>query len=132
MFKGIGRFFSNLTVSRKLATGFGALVVLTLLVGGVSFAASAYKQNVLDTLLTADKRSQQAQDIEISTLQARRREKDFLLRWKDEGYDKAYANYIALNQQHVQNVIDTATNMQTGSSKDEAALLNQVTSSMKS
>lgn len=132
MFKGISSFFSNLTVSQKLATGFGVLVFLTLLAGIVSFAADTYKRSVLDEVLAAELHITYAKEIEIATLTARRREKDFLLRWTDEGYETAYTNYITVALESVQVIRDTTAAMRSDSDQEEIVLLDQIEQTMTS
>ena len=78
MFQGFSSYFNDLKVRQKLAFGFGALVLLTLLVGIVSFVSTAIQNNALERLQAAQDNTTVAQEINTQMLEARRREKDFL------------------------------------------------------
>jgi methyl-accepting chemotaxis protein len=131
MFKGITSYFNNLKVRQKLATGFGILVFLTLLVGVVSFAATAVENNALERLQAAQQNTNLANDINTTMLEARRREKDFLLRWKIEGFDTAYDSYITLNQQHVQHVQADITTLRGRTGDEYTTQLDELDSAVQ-
>src|SRR5690242_13127880 len=105
MFKGFTLRFSDMKVGGKLAFGFGAAVLMAILVGAVSYAATLAQASALATLRGEQEETRSDEYIRTELLEARRREKDFLLRWQDEGYDAAYDNYIVPNQQHTANIL---------------------------
>lgn len=130
MFKGFSLRFSDMKVGGKLAFGFGALVLLTILVGAVSYAAQEFQGTALAELQSEEDHSRLDANIRTELLEARRREKDFLLRWETEGYDQAYQAYIVVNQQHVSTiqtqVDESIAHAQVENNTDEADQLKQV------
>ncbi len=94
-------FWGNLPLGRKLLLAFGALFVFGLIIAasgllGLNRVQSSYE----DTLAGGVAVQNQSDKLSISLLEARRREKDFLLRWKTEGFDVAYESYVKVNQEH--------------------------------
>lgn len=94
-------FWDSLPLTRKLLLAFGGLFVLGLVIAasglfGLNRVQGAY-ENTLAGGVEIRFRSNQ---LGTSLLEARRREKDFLLRWRTEGFDAAYENYVKVNQQH--------------------------------
>lgn len=99
------RFFHNLNIGRKLALGFGIVLLLTAAITifslfGLRKVQTSY-QEAIDNAIYSERLATQ---IESALLQARRREKDFFLRWQEEGFDTAYTNYVVEHQQHLSNV----------------------------
>lgn len=85
----------NLPLLQKMLLAFGVLFVFSAIIAvvtllGLNSTTAAYK-HALAQGLEIRKLSDQ---VEINLLRARRDGKDFLLRWKIEGYDQAYANYV--------------------------------------
>jgi putative methionine-R-sulfoxide reductase with GAF domain len=98
----------DLGLARKLLVAFGALFVLGLAIAvsglfGLSRVESAYE----DTLAGGVEIRFRSNQLNSTLLEARRREKDFLLRWRDEGFELAYDNYVKLNQQHTAEMKET-------------------------
>ena len=94
-------FWGSLPLARKLLLAFGALFVFGLVIAalglwGLNRVQSAYE----DTLSGGVEIQNQSEQLSNSLLEARRRENDFLLKWKTEGYDIAYASYVAVNREH--------------------------------
>src|SRR6185503_9861022 len=92
--------WGNLPLAQKLLIAFGALFVFGLVIAasglfGLNRVQGAYE----DTLAGGIEIRFQSNRLNSTLLEARRREKDFLLRWRDEGFDTAYQNYVVLNQQ---------------------------------
>jgi len=95
-------FWGNLTLSRKMLLAFGALFVLALLIAFVTLSGSNRTQASYDNALTQGIQVRTLSDnMVISLLQARRAEKNFLLRWQTEGFDTAYTNYVPTFAQEV-------------------------------
>ena len=95
-------FWGNLPLSRKLLIAFGALFVFAVIIAiitlsGLNRTTAAYE----DSLAQGIQVRSLSDKLTISLLQARRDEKNFLLRWQSEGFDTAYANYVTL---HIQDV----------------------------
>jgi methyl-accepting chemotaxis protein len=94
--------FRNLTIGKKLTVGFLVVLVLLLVVGTVGAIAvtniRAAVQNSFDTGFQSNNLSLKAS---IELLNARRSEKDFLLRYKGEGIQKATGDYANLVTQRV-------------------------------
>jgi putative methionine-R-sulfoxide reductase with GAF domain/CHASE3 domain sensor protein len=93
-------FWGGLPLSRKLLIAFGALFVFGLVIAasglfGLNRVRGAYE----DTLAGGIEIRFRSNQLNSTLLEARRREKDFLLRWREEGFDTAYQNYVVLNQQ---------------------------------
>ena len=98
-------FWGNLSLSRKLLLAFGvsfvfALIIAVVTLQGLNRVTIFYE----DTLTQGIEIRRLSDQVKIGLLQARRDEKDFLLRWQTEGYDTAYANYATLYKQDVVNM----------------------------
>jgi methyl-accepting chemotaxis protein len=90
------------SIGRKLALGFGAMIILTLIVGTVGlFVLNTVKAEVNNTTTVSARLETLSNLIEISLLEARRNEKDFFLRYKENGIAEAKAEYVANVQTHV-------------------------------
>ncbi len=88
-------FWGRLPLSRKLLVAFGvsfifALVIALVTLRGLNQVTTAYE----DTLTQGVQIRTLSDRLTISLLQSRNDGKDFLLRWRTEGYDKAYAHYV--------------------------------------
>lgn len=95
-------FWGNLPLSRKLLLAFGALFILGLVIAaaglwGLNRVQRAYE----NTLAGGIEIQNQADTLNNALLKARRREKDFLLRWQDQGFDQAYVSYVVPHRDHV-------------------------------
>ena len=94
-------FWGNLPLSRKLLLAFGMLFVFGLVIAGLGVWGLNRVQNAYESALAGGVEIQARSDhLNNALLEARRREKDFLLRWQTEGYDTAYENYVVTNQEH--------------------------------
>lgn len=90
------------SIGRKLALGFGVTLILTLVVGAVGLFALDSIQNEVNTTTTVSARVEALSNlINISLLEARRNEKDFFLRYKQNGIPEAKAEYVT----NVQNFV---------------------------
>jgi putative methionine-R-sulfoxide reductase with GAF domain len=94
-------FWGNLPLSRKLLLAFGMLSVFGLVIAGLGVWGLNRVQSAYENALAGGVEIQALSDhLNSEQLEARRREKDFLLRWQTEGYDTAYENYVVTNQEH--------------------------------
>jgi methyl-accepting chemotaxis protein len=83
------------TIGRKLAAGFAAVIFLSIILGVAGLYAINRVKTTVDRTIAIDARSEAlARMIEISMLEARRREKDFFLRYKALGVEEAKAEYV--------------------------------------
>jgi putative methionine-R-sulfoxide reductase with GAF domain len=90
-------FWGRLSLARKLQLAFGVLIIQLIVIGvitlfGLNRTAAAYQ----DTLARGVQIRTLSDQLNSAELQARRAEKNFLLRWQSEGFDTAYENYITL------------------------------------
>lgn len=88
-------FWGNLLLSRKLLIAFGTLFVFALTIAiitlsGLNRTTAAYE----DALAQGIQVHSISDHLQISLLQARQAEKNFLVRWRSEGFTSAYANYV--------------------------------------
>ncbi|GAB4485327.1 MAG: hypothetical protein OHK0010_03950 [Anaerolineales bacterium] len=94
--------WGRLALSRKLFLAFGALFIFAVIIAvatlyGLNRTTAAYE----DTLAQGVAIRNISDLVTINLLQANRDSKDFLLRWRIDGYDKAYARYVPLYQQDI-------------------------------
>ncbi|MDJ0954606.1 MAG: methyl-accepting chemotaxis protein [Acidimicrobiia bacterium] len=98
--KGASRF--RLTLRRKLMAGFLAVVVLVGLNGALTLRSqSGVEESVTDIVDVAFGIDMTAEETSVALLEARRAEKDYLLRYKDLGFEEARAKYVARVQDAV-------------------------------
>ena len=85
----------NLSLARKLLISFSALSIFTLIVGIVSYTGlnnvRGFFEESIEEGVALETNSLHLSN---SLLAARKYEKDFLARWKAEGFETAHANYI--------------------------------------
>jgi hypothetical protein len=85
--KGFG-FWDSLPLSRKLLLAFGALFAFGLVIAASGLFGLNRVQGAYEDSLAGGVRIQNLSDhLNSELLEARRREKDFLLRWQEEGFD---------------------------------------------
>jgi putative methionine-R-sulfoxide reductase with GAF domain len=95
-------FWGNLPLARKILLAFGVLFLLTgilavVILSGLNRTTAAYE----DALAQGIQVRRLSDQLTISVLQARRAEKNFILRWQKEGIYTAYENYVTLHPQDV-------------------------------
>ncbi|NCP86024.1 GAF domain-containing protein [bacterium] len=101
-------FWGNLPLARKLLLAFGVLFVLTVLVGIVTLWGLNQTTTTYEEVLTSDIQVRTLADqLTVNLLSAHRDGKDYLLRWRVQGPDAAYANYATLFVQDVADMRDT-------------------------
>lgn len=88
-------FWGNLPLSRKLLISFSILFVFTAIIAfitlsGLNRVTASYE----DALAQGIEVRRSSDQMIVSLLQARRAEKNFLLRWQTEGFGTAYTNYV--------------------------------------
>ena len=90
------------SIGRKLLITFGLLGALTLVVGLIANFGLSNVTNAYDHALE-DGGELQAISLKLSNelLTARRLERDFLLLWKEQGFNNAYTNYVLPNEESV-------------------------------
>lgn len=92
----------SFTISRKLLIAFGLMFGISLIAVGTGQYGLNNVQTIYEETLSGGIAMQVAADrLDISLLEARRREKDFLLRWQEQGFDVAYQNYVVANHDHI-------------------------------
>ena len=107
-------FWASLPLSRKLLIAFGALFVLGLVIAASGlFGLNRVQGSYEDTLAGGIEIRFRSDQLNSTLLEARRREKDFLLRWRDEGFETAYQNYVVLNQQDTTSMKETLKALET-------------------
>jgi methyl-accepting chemotaxis protein len=100
-------------IGRKLALGFGVMVALTMLVGGVSLVTSRLSDNALRAALDSEEKALIAETIQSSLLEARRHDQSFLLNAYSADIEKAEQEDIPAIQENVEEII-AITNMGSG------------------
>ncbi|HEU0296306.1 MAG TPA: GAF domain-containing protein [Anaerolineales bacterium] len=109
--KGFG-FWGSLPLSRKLLLAFGVLFAFGLVIAASGLFGLNRVQGAYEDTLAGGLRIQNLSDhLNSELLEARRREKDFLLRWQEEGFDVAYNNYVVPNLQHTTEMTTTLEEM---------------------
>ena len=90
------------SIGRKLMITFGLLGALTLVVGLIANFGLSNVTNAYDHALE-DGGELRAISLRLSNelLTARRLERDFLLLWKEQGFNNAYTNYVLPNEESV-------------------------------
>ncbi|MBK9604848.1 MAG: hypothetical protein IPO36_23930 [Anaerolineales bacterium] len=92
-------FWAGLSLSRKLLLAFGVLFVLAVIIAIVTLQGlNRYRTSYEEAITQGMEIAQCVRSLEVNLLQARRDEKNFLLRWREEGFDTAYANYVTYSQ----------------------------------
>jgi len=88
-------WWSRLPFVQKLLLSFGGLFVITLLIAAATLFGLYRTQTAYAEALNQGVKLRILSDrVKVDLLQARREEKNFLLRWQTEGFDTAYANYV--------------------------------------
>ncbi len=99
------QWFYNLKIKSKLIGSFGFVIALTVLLGTSSWLGEAHVQNTVHRFLKVENKiAKLSSDSEVAMLTARRKEKDFLLRYKTEGFDKAKEAYVVELQKDVASI----------------------------
>jgi PAS domain S-box-containing protein len=95
-------WFQRLSIKGKLVLAFGLQLTLVagVAVGGLIGLRST--RRYFESAIQDGMRIQRlAGEMRAQLLEARREEKDFLLRWRPDGYQAAHARHVSANQDHV-------------------------------
>lgn len=97
-------FWGGLSLARKMALAFGSLFGFAIIIAIITLVGSNRTQSAYKDALAQGVQVRNLSDhLSISLLQARRAEKNFLLRWQSEGFENAYTNYVPTFSQEVSN-----------------------------
>ncbi|MFC1960222.1 hypothetical protein ACFLYO_05890, partial [Chloroflexota bacterium] len=111
----------GLTIGRKLALSFGAMILLTILVGSLSmFTTTFMLQPAVSEAMHAVEEAFDASHMIENSLEARRREKDFLLNYEALGVETTKQEYLETFQENIQTILDIA-NQSWGYEGEDAA-----------
>jgi GAF domain-containing protein/HAMP domain-containing protein/CHASE3 domain sensor protein len=95
-------FWRNLRLARKLLLAFGILFIFTIIIAFITLSGLNDTQASYDDALAQGIEIRRlSNQLKINLLQARENERDFLLNWRKEGFDTAYANYAIPHAQNV-------------------------------
>ena len=97
-------FWGNLPLSRKLLLAFGVLFIFAVIIAVITLLGSNRTQAAYeDNLAQGIEMRRLSDQLAINLSKARDNEKNFLLNWRNRGYDTAYQQYVT---PHTQNVAD--------------------------
>ncbi len=95
-------FWRDLPLARKLLMAFGALFIFAVIIAIVTLIGLNRTQAAYEDALAQGIEIRRLSDhLEYTLLQARQSEKNFLLHWREEGFETAYANYVIPHAQNV-------------------------------
>jgi GAF domain-containing protein/HAMP domain-containing protein len=95
-------FWEKLSLTRKLLLAFSTLFIFAAVIAVITLLGSNRTQAVYeDTLAQGIEMRRLSNQLAVSLSQARDDEKNFLLRWRIEGYDTAYKNYVTDHKKNV-------------------------------
>ena len=104
----LGRTWRDLNLARKLLFAFGGLFIFGLVIAASGlFGLNRVQGSYEDTLAGGIEIRFRSNQLNSTLLEARRREKDFLLRWRDEGFEAAFDNYVKPNRQYTADMKET-------------------------
>jgi HAMP domain-containing protein len=87
--------WARLLLTQKLLLAFGVSLLFSLIITGVTlYGLNGVEREYEEAISEGVELRRLASLMEIDLLQARRAEKNFLLRWEEEGFDTAYNNYV--------------------------------------
>jgi twitching motility protein PilJ len=113
MFKSFNESFRDLSFGAKLAIGFGTLVALVVVIGATSTITTNRQAAALEAGRSAREEAQLIQQVGSDLQEVRRLEKDFLLRYENEGYQASYDYFIPLMQARLENILATTAQLRT-------------------
>ena len=98
-------WFNNLKIRGKLLVIFIIMIGMTLVVGVFSIYSQINIGTTVDDMIDVSvQKAELSMEIEIAMLQARRSEKDYMLRYKDLGFEEARSKYVAQVQDNVSHI----------------------------
>ncbi|HMR65612.1 MAG TPA: GAF domain-containing protein [Anaerolineae bacterium] len=102
----VTRLLNRLRLGRRLALGFGLLVVLSLIFGIVAFITTVIKGSAVEAVLETDNQIIAAEDVLAEFSLARLNERHFLLSYPNQGIEVASQAYVPLTRQHIETTLD--------------------------
>lgn len=102
----VTRLLNRLKLGRRLALGFGLLVVLSLIFGIVAFITTVIKGSAVEAVLETDNQIIAAEDVLAEFSLARLNERHFLLNYPNEGVEVASQEYVPLTRQHIETALE--------------------------
>ncbi|NJO18162.1 MAG: hypothetical protein HC877_21255, partial [Thioploca sp.] len=95
-------WFNNFKIQNKLITAFLSIIFLSIIIGIIALHSQNYIQSVVTNFFNIEgKLAKLSLETQIAILTARRREKDYLLRYKELGFKKAREEYAEAVQAQV-------------------------------
>ncbi len=95
-------FWARIPLRQKLLAGFGLLFVFALIIAVIAlYGLNQVQAQYEDALEQGVEMRRLSALLNSELLTARRNEKNFLLRWRLEGFEKAYVNYITPYLQNI-------------------------------
>ena len=120
------QWFHNLKLGGKLIVTFAGIIVLTILVSIVALISQDNTQDAVNQLVQVDGQiADLSQSSQTAMLEARRREKDYLLRYKDLGFEDAYATYVTEVQNQAQEIHNEMIAIRALTNEDEIVTLSE-------
>lgn len=121
-------FWANLLLPRKMLLAFGVLFIVALLIAVITLSGSNRTQAAYEDAISQGIEVRGISDhMLISFLQARRAEKNFLLRWQSEGFDTAYTNYIPTYTDEIATIQEDIKSLSTFSAEAATVSTGDVT-----
>ena len=115
--------YRRLSLRAELATGFAAVIVLTLVVGFVSLFAQNRSIEAVNRLVAVVGRiADLSLRSNVAMLKARRSEKDFLIFQNEFGFEEARSRYTTLLRTNVAEVRQSMVDLRELSSEPEVIL----------
>ncbi|MBK9210877.1 MAG: hypothetical protein IPL71_22380 [Anaerolineales bacterium] len=97
-------FWGRLPLAQKLLLSFGTVFVFAVIIAVFTLSGSNRTSAAYEDAFSKGITVRRLSDhLKSTLLQARRAEKNFLLRWREEGYQTAYTNYVI---EHKQSIVD--------------------------
>lgn len=110
---GLPGWWRDLLFAQKLLLSFGVLLLLSIFIAGVTlFGLYRTKTAYAEALSQGVKLRILSDRVKVDLLEARRAEKNFLLRWQSEGFDTAYANYVTTHGVRLDDMLSAVEDMQ--------------------
>ncbi|RKZ54634.1 MAG: hypothetical protein DRR16_00155 [Candidatus Parabeggiatoa sp. nov. 3] len=95
-------WFNNLKIRNKLIIVGLVMISLSLVISFIAFLNQTQMQTIVSKVINVDGRIAQLNlQSQIAMLMARRNEKDYLLRYKQLGFEQARAQYVAQVQTQI-------------------------------
>jgi len=103
-------------IGRKLAFAFGTMVLLIVIVGASAMFGLKLLDNSLKQAFSSERKADLANAIHLSFMEALRNEKNYVLRYKNDGFEEAEKHYVypvkkavKTIRNHVDNLLDHET-----------------------